>query len=101
MDGELSRRNPEKGGSGMKAGEKQIRVNGETCCLTRTEYALYQWMRRHRGTLVTRDALLKNVWGFPGTADTRSVDMCVRRLRAKIGDGTIRTVYGKGYVMTV
>ena len=56
-------------------------------------------MRLHRGSLVSRDALLKNVWGFPVGADTRSVDMCVRRLRAKIGGGAIRTIYGKGYIL--
>ena len=45
------------------------------------------------------DALLKNVWGFPTEADTRSVDMCIRRLRVKIGSGVIRTIYGRGYIL--
>lgn len=84
----------------MKTRERMIRVNGKDLRLTRTEYDLYQWMRQHEGAVVSRDALLKNVWGFPVEADTRSVDMCVRRLRAKIGSGVIQTVYGKGYMMT-
>ncbi len=83
----------------MKAGGKEIRIEGRSCRLTRTEYDLYRWLRLHRGAVVSRDALLRNVWGFPAEADTRSVDMCVRRLRTKIGSGAIRTVYGKGYVM--
>ncbi len=80
--------------------KRNIRVNGRECRLTRTEYDLYEWMRTHRGTVVSRDALLRNVWGFSALGDTRSVDMCVRRLRAKIGAEKIRTVYGKGYEMT-
>lgn len=83
----------------MKTEERRILINGEPCRLTRTEYELYQWMRRNQGSVVSRDALLKYVWGFPAEADTRSVDMCVRRLRAKIGQGRIRTIYGKGYIL--
>ena len=85
----------------MKEAGRQIQVNGKDCSLTRTEYELFQWMRLYRGNVVSRDALLRNVWGFPAEADTRSVDMCVRRLRAKIGSGAIQTVYGKGYRLTV
>ncbi len=83
----------------MNASERRIEINGKNCRLTRTEYELYEWMRLHRGAVVSRDALLRNVWGFPVEADTRSVDMCIRRLRAKIGFGAIRTIYGKGYVL--
>ncbi|MBQ9210704.1 MAG: winged helix-turn-helix transcriptional regulator [Clostridia bacterium] len=85
----------------MKSEERQIRVNGKDCRLTRTEYELYECMRTQRGRVVSREALLRNVWGFPRGADTRSVDMCIRRLRAKIGFGAIQTIYGKGYVLTV
>ena len=85
----------------MKNQDRQIQVNGRECSLTRTEYDVFQWMLRHQGNVVSRDALLRNVWGFPEEADTRSVDMCIRRLRAKIGFGAIRTIYGKGYVLTV
>ena len=84
----------------MKTEGRRIQVNGHFCELTKTEYELYQWMRQHRGTVVSRNALLKNVWGFPVEADTRSVDMCIRRLRVKIGEDMIRTIYGKGYVLT-
>ena len=84
----------------MKEEKRKIQVNGQPCCLTPMEYDVYEWMRGHRGDVVSREALLRNVWGFPAEADTRSVDMCIRRLRAKIGFGAIRTIYGKGYVLT-
>jgi len=82
-----------------EAQRRQVRINGQDCSLTRMEYDLYQWMLRHQGAVVSRQALLQNVWGFASEADTRSVDMCVRRLRTKIGTETIHTVYGKGYLM--
>ncbi len=84
----------------MKKAEKRILINGEICCLTQTEYEVYDWLRKRRGTVVSREALLRNVWGFLSPGDTRSVDMCVRRLRAKIGPGAIQTIYGKGYLLT-
>lgn len=67
--------------------------------LTGMEHELFNWLFSHRGTLVTRESLLVNVWGFPAHMDTRSVDMCVHRLRTKIGSSTIQTVYGKGYIL--
>ena len=85
----------------MKSSGRQIQVNGRECTLTRMEYDVYQWMRLHRGDVVSRASLLRNVWGFPMEADTRTVDMCVRRLRTKVGAGVIRTIYGKGYVWTL
>ena len=84
----------------MKSSDRRIQINGRDCTLTRMEYDVYQWMQQHRGNVVSRDALLKNVWGFRSEADTRSVDMCIRRLRTKIGSEKIVTVYGKGYVLT-
>lgn len=68
-------------------------------CLTKIEHEVYQWMRMHQGSVVTRDALLRNVWGYSVEVNTRSVDMCIRRIRSKIGNNTIRTVYGQGYVL--
>ena len=82
----------------MKSSDRRIQINGRDCTLTRMEYDVYQWMRQHRGIVVTRASLLRNVWGYPGQADTRTVDMCVRRLRTKVGAGAIQTIYGKGYI---
>ena len=85
----------------MPEEEKRILINGRECRLTRTEYEVYDWMRRRCGSVVSRETLLRNVWGFLSPGNTRSVDMCVRRLRAKIGPDSIQTVYGKGYLLTI
>ena len=65
--------------------------------LTPLELALYRAMSLCPGTVMTREELLKTVWGFRAMGDTRMVDMCVRRLRGKIGADRIQTIYGKGY----
>ena len=67
--------------------------------LSPLEYDLFMWMKGHQGDVITRESLLINVWGFKSLGETRTVDMCVRRLRRKIGADRIRTVYGEGYLM--
>lgn len=67
--------------------------------LSPLERDLYECMLAQEGNVLSRDELLRTVWGFQAPGMTRTVDMCVRRLREKIGSERIRTVYGKGYVM--
>ncbi len=80
--------------------ENQVTVGGRSCRLTPLEYEVYQLLKLNQGDTLSRDLLLKEVWGYLSEADTRSVDMCVKRLRDKIGTDRIRTVYGKGYMLT-
>ena len=67
--------------------------------LSPLESSLFLWLKLHRGIVISREVLLKNVWGFQSVGNTRSVDMCVQRLRKKIGAEQIQTVHGKGYLM--
>ena len=85
--------------SKQRKGITVIGRDGTACVLSSLEYDLYCRLRDHRGTVVSREALLRDVWGFRSMADTRTVDMCVLRLRRKIGPDRIRSVYGKGYQM--
>ena len=84
---------------------KSIRAQAQFCdqdqsmILSPLEYSLFQWLKLHRGDVISRETLLKNVWGFQSNGDTRTVDMCVQRLRKKIGAEQILTVHGKGYLM--
>jgi DNA-binding response OmpR family regulator len=57
---------------------------------------------RHRGIVLTRDALLREVWGYDYPVDTRTIDVHIRWLRSKIEDDPahptrIETVRGHGY----
>ena len=79
--------------------ENRVSVDGKSCRLTPLEYGVYTLLKRNAGDTLSRELLLRQVWGYLSDADTRSVDMCVKRLRDKIGTKRIRTVYGKGYCL--
>ena len=56
-------------------------------------------MARHPGRVFSREELLRKVWRYDYVGETRTVDVHVRRLRAKLGDKSrmIQTVTGTGY----
>ena len=67
--------------------------------LTPTEYRLLEYLLQRPGRVFSREQLLDKVWGLGYFGETRTVDVHVRRLRAKLGKdaGLIRTVTGVGY----
>ena len=67
--------------------------------LTPTEFDLLAHLAARNGEPCTREELLEQVWGYPDTTETRTVDSHVRALRRKVGDDTIRTVRGIGYAV--
>jgi two-component system phosphate regulon response regulator PhoB len=76
-----------------------VTVNGEDLLLTTTEFKLLLILAERQGRMQSREQLLRDVWGYSHTADTRTVDTHITRLRNKLGDGgeLIRTVRGFGY----
>lgn len=75
------------------------RVFGRTLDLTYKEFELLHFLAAHPGRVFTRDQLLSEVWGTDYFGGTRTVDVHVRRLRAKLGEheALISTVRGVGY----
>ena len=67
--------------------------------LTSTEFKLLLYLAENKGCVQSREQLLQRVWGYNNTADTRTVDTHVTRLRGKLGapGDIIRTVRGFGY----
>jgi len=67
--------------------------------LTQTEFDLLAHLMRRPGRVFTRDELLASVWGYAAHSGTRTVDVHVAQVRAKLGDaaGIVRTVRGVGY----
>lgn len=66
------------------------------------EFDLLQYLMRHRGIVLSRDALLREVWGYEFAFDTRTIDVHIRWLRSKIEvdpakPTRIETVRGHGY----
>jgi DNA-binding response OmpR family regulator len=76
-----------------------IAVDGESVRLTRREFELLRFLVENKNRVISRDRLLERVWGYDRFIETRSVDVHVGRLRAKLGvaGGQIETVIGLGY----
>lgn len=82
----------------LDAGRRRVRVGEDEVTLTATEFDLLLYLFRHQGQVLTRDQLLSQIWGYAGMG-SRTVDVHVAQVRAKIGDACpIRTVRGVGYV---
>lgn len=80
----------------------QVTVGSELTYLTYKEFELLRFLMTHRGRVFSRDALLRHVWGEEYLGGTRTVDVHIRRLRAKVGpqfDELIQTVRNVGYKM--
>ncbi|HEY3952816.1 MAG TPA: response regulator transcription factor [Streptosporangiaceae bacterium] len=65
--------------------------------LTRLEFLLLRELMEHAGKSVPKDRLLASVWGYDFNPHSNVVDVCVGRLRTKLGFDLIRTVRGAGY----
>lgn len=79
-------------------GARRVLVDGSEVMLTATEFDLLAYLMRHPGRVITRDHLLEEVWGYASAVGTRTVDVHVAQVRAKLGDASpIRTVRGVGY----
>jgi DNA-binding response OmpR family regulator len=65
--------------------------------LTRLEFLLLRELAEHAGQSVSKGRLLASVWGYDFDPGSNVVDVCVRRLRAKLGFDLIKTVRGEGY----
>jgi two-component system OmpR family response regulator len=86
--------------SGRYVLDTQHRVIGDgeqTTELTAGEFMLLQYLMEHADVACTRDELLQHVWGYDFDPGTNVVDVCVRRLRAKLPANWITTVRNVGY----
>ncbi|WP_431877565.1 winged helix-turn-helix domain-containing protein [Micromonospora marina] len=89
---------PAPGGVRILTGTRRVRHGGAEIPLTRIEYDLLLFLAEHPRRVFTRRQLLASVWGYEH-AVARTVDVYVRRLRARFGPDTplVTTVYGVGY----
>jgi DNA-binding response OmpR family regulator len=95
-------------GSLLEAGDlvldlarRQARVGEDTIDLSDREFRLLHHLVTHAGEVVTRDSILSAVWGYHFDPRSNVVDVCVRRLRLKLGEeAPIETVRHAGYRLT-
>lgn len=76
-----------------------IKAGGENITLTLKEFELLCLLARNKGKVLTRDAILQEVWGYEFDGENRTVDVHIRTLRAKLKScgGLIETIRGIGY----
>jgi DNA-binding response OmpR family regulator len=80
----------------------EAHLRGRRLDFTHQEFELLRFLAQNRGRVFTREQLLQKVWGYEYAGGTRTVDIHVRRVRAKLGasvGGVIETVRNVGYKM--
>lgn len=88
------------GGIVLDRAAREVSVDGQRVSLTAKEFSLLAFLAQHRGRVFARQALLSRVWGPRYEGGARTVDIHVRRLRAKLGDALpLETRRGSGYVL--
>lgn len=83
----------------VDAAAHEVRLDDRTLTLTHQEFALLEFLLKHRGRAFSRQQLLERVWGVDYYGGSRTVDIHVRRLRMKLGTAAdaIETIRGVGY----
>ena len=84
----------------LDAGARTVHVGGAPKTLTAIEFDLLAFLMRRPGRVFSREQLLVAVWGSAESAGTRTVDVHIAQLRAKLGARSpLRTVRGVGYIL--
>ena len=81
----------------LDVGRLQADIGSGPVALTRLEFLLLRELMEHAGQSVGKGQLLASVWGYDFDPGSNVVDVCVRRLRSKLGFDLIKTVRGEGY----
>jgi DNA-binding response OmpR family regulator len=86
------------GGVTLDAASGRAIAGGQELSLTKTQFGLLEHLMRHTGRVCSREELMSEVWGYPEPIGTRTIDVHVAALRAKLGRALpISTVRGQGY----
>jgi DNA-binding response OmpR family regulator len=85
------------GGVQVDLDRRRAHHGGNDIALSERELGLLSHLMRRRGSVCRRDELLHDVWGLDFDPGSNVVDVCMRRLRAKLGNPPIETVRGLGY----
>jgi DNA-binding response OmpR family regulator len=89
----------------VEPSRRRTTLAGDVVTLTPTEFRLLAVLAAHPDSVLTRDRLAQEVWGYADASNGRTIDVHVRRLRVKLGNGHVRapsivSVRGMGYRIT-
>lgn len=84
----------------LDRGTFEVRLAGRKLDLTGLEFKLLVTLMENRGRVLSRETLLRDVWGYRNFSQTRTVDTHIRRLRGKLKphESRIQTIHGEGYM---
>jgi DNA-binding response OmpR family regulator len=89
------------GGMALDITTREATVDGHTTALSDREFRVLRYLIEHAGEVVSRESILSAVWGYYFDPRSNVVDVCVRRLRRKLGsEAPIETVRHAGYRVT-
>jgi len=82
----------------MDIGKHVVTRSGVALPLTRKEFAILEYLFRHRGVLVSKTALVEHVWDISADPFSSAIETHMTNLRKKLGEPTVvRTIHGRGY----
>lgn len=81
----------------VQRGPMDVEIDGEIVRLTVREFELLWYLITTRPRVASRESILERVWGLSSDVETRTVDVHIRSLRAKLGSEIVETVIGAGY----
>jgi len=89
------------GGMCLNTASRTVISDGEEITLTYKEFEILQILLKSAGNVVARESILKEIWGYDYFGDSRTVDIHIKNIRAKLGDNgsCIVSVRGVGYVL--
>lgn len=98
---DISRRSLSLGGICLDEARHTVTAQGTSVRLTFKEYELLRFLLKNAGTVMSRKAILEEIWGKSFSDESRTVDMHIKTLRKKLGEEGkhIRTVRNVGYVI--
>lgn len=79
---------------------KELSCKGQTVPLTKSEYAICEFLARHKGAVFTLEHILESVFGFESESDVAAIRVHIKNIRAKLikyAGNPIETVWGVGY----
>jgi two-component system phosphate regulon response regulator PhoB len=81
----------------------EIHLDGERMELTLTEYKVLAMLIEKRGRLISREVMLRDIWGYSRRHKSRTSDIHIHRVRVKLGDHAhlLETVHGGGYRLRI
>ena len=89
------------GALSLDTASREVSLAGELVSVTRTEYLILELLMRRRGRVVTREAIIEEVWGYDRDVESNTLDAFMKLLRSKVDRERemIQTVRGVGYML--